>query len=147
MDYREARKADLDAILQLYTQLNTNETPVSLERAMEIWGRIETDTRIKYFVATDGDKIVSSCNIIIVPNLTRNGRPFAVIENVVTDASCRRKGIARKVMNMALDFARQNNCYKAQLLSGIKRSEAHKFYESMGFDGNSKKGFDMRLDL
>ena len=47
---------------------------------------------------------------------------------------------------MAVDYARDLNCYKAILQSGIKRTEAHAFYESIGFDGSSKKAFEMRFD-
>jgi len=51
-----------------------------------------------------------------------------------------------EAMEMAIDHARRNNCYKAILQSGNKRTDAHRFYEAIGFDGSSKKAFEVRLD-
>lgn len=98
-----------------------------------------------YFVAEEAGTLAGSCNITIIPNLTRGGRPFAVIENVITDIAYRRRGIGRSLIEMAVAYAKESNCYKVQLLSGSERTGAHRFYESLGFSGNRKKGFDMRL--
>ncbi len=91
-----------------------------------------------YFVAEEAGTLAGSCNITIIPNLTRGGRPFAVI-------AYRRRGIGRSLIEMAVAYAKESNCYKVQLLSGSERTGAHRFYESLGFSGNRKKGFDMRL--
>jgi GNAT superfamily N-acetyltransferase len=64
---------------------------------------------------------------------------------VVTDSRHRRKGIGRTVLNMAIGYAAQENCYKVVLQSSIKRKDAHAFYERIGFDGNSKKAFEIRF--
>jgi len=82
---------------------------------------------------------------VIIPNLTHCCRNICFVENVVTDKNYRKQGLARKVIEAGLEFARQNNCYKAVLLSNSKRIEAHKFYENVGFSGNAKKGFVYKL--
>ena len=66
-------------------------------------------------------------------------------ENVVTDKDYRKQGLAKKVIEMAENFARENNCYKVILQSNVKRTEAHKFYEGLGFRSDTKKAFDLRL--
>ena len=58
----------------------------------------------------------------------------------------RKRGLASKVIDMAVEFAKEHHCYKAILQSGITRTEAHQFYENKGFSGSSKKAFDMRLN-
>ncbi len=55
------------------------------------------------------------------------------------------QGLGRKVMKMAIEFARENNCYKVILQSASFRKEAHQFYKNLGFDGESKKAFIMKL--
>ncbi len=145
MEYRTAQKKDLAGILILYKQLNPEEEIIDLEKAHSIWDATENSNVTKYFVAADKEKIVSTCNITLVPNLTRNGRSFAVIENVITDNNYRKRGIGKRVMQNAIEYAKENNCYKVVLLSSIKRTESHRFYESIGFNGNSKKGFEIRF--
>ena len=77
--------------------------------------------------------------------MTRNGKSIGFIENVITDKEYRRKGIGKNIMENAINYAKTQNCYKVILQSGNKRTEAHKFYELLGFDGESKKAFDLRL--
>ncbi len=54
-------------------------------------------------------------------------------------------GIGKEIMIKAIEIAKTKNCYKVVLLSNIKRIEAHKFYESIGFSGNTKKGYEIRF--
>jgi len=96
---------------------------------------------LHYFVAKVDGLVVATCNLTVVPNLTYNLQPYAVIENVVTHANYRRRGLGRLLMETAVSTAWDLGCYKVMLMSGAGRSEAHRFYESMGFDGDSKKGF------
>jgi len=145
MEYRIARKDDLQELLGLYKQLNPEEEPIDMEKAHSIWDATEKGGATRYFIAVDNTKIASACNITLVPNLTRNGKSFAIIENVITDNDYRRKGIGKKVIQNAVQYAKENNCYKVVLLSSAKRTESHRFYESIGFNGNSKKGFEIRF--
>jgi GNAT superfamily N-acetyltransferase len=145
MEYRIAQKDDLQRLLILYKQLNPEEELVNLEKASLIWDATEKSNATRYFIAVDDTKIVSTCNVTLVPNLTRNGRSFAIIENVITDNDYRRQGIGKKVIEKAIQYAKENNCYKIVLLSSAKRTESHKFYESIGFNGNSKRGFEIRF--
>ena len=81
-----------------------------------------------------------------IPNITRGSRGICFIENVVTDREYRNQGLASKVIDMAVAFTKEHHCYKVILQSGMGRQEAHRFYESKCFNGESRKAFDMRLD-
>jgi GNAT superfamily N-acetyltransferase len=142
--YREAGREDLPGILTLYGQLNPEDPELPLSEAEKIWNQSSL-SGIIYFIAVDGSAVISACFINIIANLTRSGRPIGYIENVVTDSRHRRKGIGRTVLNMAIGYAAQKNCYKVVLQSSIKRKDAHAFYERIGFDGNSKKAFEIRF--
>lgn len=147
MEIRELTEKDLPSLLELYIQLDERNQNLSPKESLELWkNKIQNNEGIKYFGAVDKDKVVSTCYCIIIPNLTNNNQSICFIENVVTDANYRKQGLAKKVLEKAVEYAKENHCYKAILQSGIKRTEAHKFYESLGFDGNSKKAFDMRLE-
>ena len=144
IEYGELLENDLLSLLGLYKQLEPNDKIINEDVANKILEKIKNQN-IKYFIAKDNGKIISSCYICILPNFTRNGRSIGYIENVITDKEYRRKGIGKKIMENAIKYAKDQNCYKVILQSGINRVEAHAFYESLGFDGESKKAFDLRL--
>ncbi|MCL2764645.1 MAG: GNAT family N-acetyltransferase [Treponema sp.] len=145
MDYLIGNKDDLIGILELYKQLGDNNGSLfGIYEAYKIWDIIEKNN-IKYFFAKENEKIIGSLYICIIPNLTFNGKSIGFIENVIIDQNYRQKGIGKKLMEMAVEYAKENNCYKVVLQSGIKRLEAHKFYENIGFNGSSKKAFELRF--
>ncbi|MDR0375005.1 MAG: GNAT family N-acetyltransferase [Treponema sp.] len=131
-------------ILELYKQLLPEEDLVNINEANKIRGKIEQNN-IKYFIAIENNEIISSCYLAIIPNLTRNGKSNGFIENVVTDEKRRKKGVGKRFVKMAIEYGKQNNCYKIILQSAIKRKESHIFYEKCGFDGNSKRAFEIRF--
>ena len=86
-------------------------------------------------------KIVSSCVCVIIPNLTRNIRPYAFVENVVTNYEYRRRGYATECLNYAKEIAKKENCYKMMLLTGSKKESTIKFYENAGYNSSDKTAF------
>ncbi len=145
MEFRRLTENDLPSLLELYKQLQPDDEDASLEHSNNVWQEIESNPDIHYFGAIDNGKVVSTCFAVFIPNLTRNNRGICFIENVVTDKNHRNQGLASKLIDMAVAFAKEKGCYKAILQSGMARVDAHRFYENKGFDGNSKKAFDMRL--
>ena len=146
MELRELNENDLESLIKLYEQLDGTNGDFTAEDARKIWkAEIEGNKKIKYFGAVENGKVISTCYCLIIPNLTRLGSSIAFVENVVTDSEYRGQGLGRKVMEMAIEFARENNCYKVILQSGSWRKEAHQFYKNLGFDGESKKAFILKL--
>ena len=86
-------------------------------------------------------KIISTCYLNIVPNLTRNASPYAIIENVVTDEMFRKQGFGKMTIQFALDYAWKAGCYKVMLQTGSRKESTHEFYESCGFVAGEKFGF------
>ena len=149
IQFRQLTEKDLPSLLELYIQLDENNKDLTAQGSLPVWEEISKNPNIKYFGAVDtanGDKVVSTCFTMIIPNLTAHGRSICFLENVVTDASYRKQGLARKVIEMAIEDAKAHNCYKVILQSNCKRTEAHKFYENLGFDGNLKKAFQKNVN-
>lgn len=146
MELRPARLEDLPSLLELYRDLNPEDPPLEELRAKAIWAQIQQHPGILYLVAVDGERVVSTCHVTVVPNLTRSGRSYALVENLVTAPDHRRRGLAKALLELAVEHARRCDCYKISLLSSAKRIEAHRFYESVGFDGSLKKGFHRTLE-
>lgn len=133
---------ELDGLLILYRQLHPHDPDVYENKELkDTWELIYNNPNLYYIVVEVDGKIVSSCNISIIKNLTRNLRPYGLIENVITDSNYRKKGYATKALNMAIDIAEDNNCYKVMLLTGSRKEETLKFYEHAGFTRGVKTGF------
>lgn len=138
---REAVKDDLNGLLTLYMQLHDNPFPDIDDRINSIWDSIISDPNHHIIVAEEDGMIVSSCVCVIIPNLTRGQRPYAFIENVITDEKWRKKGLATACLNYARDIAVNENCYKMMLLTGSKEQSTLDFYERAGYNKNDKTAF------
>src|ERR1039457_3561646 len=120
---------DLEALLTLYTQLHPQDDPLPpLAEVEKLWSAILLDPSQIYFGAFVNGVLVSACNATVIANLTRGARPYAVIENVVTDTRFRRRKIGSAVLRQLLDQCWNRHCYKVMLMSSVSRSEIHEFY-------------------
>jgi GNAT superfamily N-acetyltransferase len=138
---RELEAGDLDALFALYGDLHESDEPASHERIEAVWQTIAADTSQIYLGVFLNGELVAACNAAIIPNLTRGCRPYAVIENVVTAASHRRRGYGAAVLEEAVARCWARDCYKVMLMSAAGRESAHGFYEAIGFDRHSKQAF------
>lgn len=138
---REANKNELQEILNLYLHLHEKEVPEDSEHLINTWNKILSDKDHHFLVCEIDGKIVSSCVCVIIPNLTKNVRPYAFIENVVTHKDYRGKGYATACLNYARQIAEDNNCYKMMLLTGSKEEKTLKFYENAGYNSSDKTAF------
>lgn len=96
-----------------------------------------------YGQVVDG-KLMAMATLHVLPNMTYGGRPYALVENVVTTASARGQGHAKAVMEHCIAQARAAGCYKVMLLTGQRRN-ARGFYEAVGFEADEKWGMMLRL--
>ena len=138
---REARKDDLDALLELYLFLHEDSIPEHDQHLRDTWNLIMKDENHHLIVNEADGQIVSSCVCVIIPNLTRNIRPYAFVENVVTREDYRGKGLATACLNYAKEIALKENCYKMMLLTGSKDPKTLRFYESAGYNSSDKTAF------
>jgi len=143
---REAVKEDLDELLNLYLFLHEKNIPENSEHLENTWKTIIEDINHHIVVKEINGKIVSSCVCVIVPNLTRNIRPYALIENVVTNEEYRGKGYATECLNYVKEIAIKNNCYKMMLLTGTKNENTLAFYKSAGYNSDDKIAFIQWLE-
>lgn len=135
---RDAQEADLPRLVELLAQLSVDELredagPPLPESYRTAFRAIENDPRQRLLVLELGERIVGATTLIIVPNLSHRGRPWAQVENVIVDERERGGGHGEQLMRYALDAAREAGCYKLVLTSNKQRSDAHRFYTRLGF--------------
>ena len=138
---REIYINELNSLLELYTHLHETGLPENTEYLEKTWRTICNDENHHIIVCDIEGKIVSSCVCVIIPNLTRNIRPYAFIENVVTHSDYRCKGYATACLEFAKEIALKENCYKMMLLTGSKENSTIEFYEQAGYNKNDKTAF------
>ena len=143
---REAEKNDLRNLLQLYLHLHEDKIPENSQILRETWETIQSDSNHHIILNEVNGILVSSCVCVIIPNLTRNVRPYAFIENVVTHEKYRGKGLATECLNYAKKIAIENNCYKMMLLTGSKQKSTLDFYSNAGYNCTDKTAFIQWLD-
>lgn len=142
MIIRGIKKNEMCKLLKLYTHLHRKDAPLPEKSKLEsIWKEITANPLLHYFVLEHDNELVSSCTLSVIPNLTRGGRPYGLIENVVTHAEYRRRGFGTSVLQHALEVAWENKCYKVMLLTGSRDPAIHQFYEKTGFKMGVKTGF------
>lgn len=132
---REATPADLEAILALYVQALEDRQVLTLDEAQRILAEFGRYPNYRLFVAcAPGDgAVVGSYALLVMHNLAHCGTPSAVVEDVVVSPQSQGQGIGRQMMAHAMERAREAGCYKLALSSNARRTEAHAFYESLGF--------------
>lgn len=142
---RETTPQDLHGLLELYTHLHNNPVPPESESLTALWDKICADPDHHIIVAEEDGKLVSSCVCVIIPNLTHGQQPYAFVENVVTHADYRKRGLATTCLHFARDIALKENCYKLMLLTGSKLDSTLNFYERAGYDRHEKTAFIQRI--
>jgi ribosomal protein S18 acetylase RimI-like enzyme len=141
---RAATRDDLAEMLALYRHLHASDAPFDTTVAERVWSELLTSGLTTVIVAEAATGLVASCTLAIVPNLTRGGRPYGVIENVVTNSDHRQQGLGQRVLAHALDLAWAADCYKVSLASGRTEEATLRFYETAGFERDAKTYFEIR---
>jgi ribosomal protein S18 acetylase RimI-like enzyme len=139
---RPATETDLPALLALYAELHPSDRPPA--DPAEVWRQIAAQQGRTILVAELAGAVVGTVDCVVLPNLTRGGRPFMLVENVVVASAARRGGVGAALMDAAVFLARAAGCYKVQLLSRMTRDASHRFYESCGFQPMAQ-GFRLYL--
>jgi GNAT superfamily N-acetyltransferase len=131
----------LDELLELYDHLHGNDDELPPGTAQQRWDEILAMPGHTVFGVRVEGKLIGSCVVQTVPNLTRGGRPYAVMENVVVHADHRGRGVGTAMIRSALDEAWRAGCYKVMLLTGADNQHTRHFYEDAGFNGRAKRGY------
>ncbi len=127
---RIATSVDADlvaALTDLLPQLSRSAPPPTAEQL----ARIVADPATTLFVAEDDGRIVGSLTLAAFEIPT--GRR-AWIEDVVTDAATRGRGVASALVNSALAHAADFGARTVDLTSRPDRDDANRLYVKLGFE-------------
>lgn len=142
---REAKKEDLNKILNLLSQLSPlseEDKKVSEKEISKVMQKVIDDKNHFLIVAEENGEIIGTGLLLIQLNLFHGGKLSAHIENVVTDENQRGKGIGKKIIEELIKKAKEKNCYK--IILDCKKSNVP-FYEKCGLKETGE--VEMRINL
>ena len=144
IEIRRASERDLPAVLALYHHPEIDGRDLlSIREARAVFRRFRAYPNYRLFVGCDGGRIVGTFTLLIIDNLAHRGALSGLVEDVVVAADCQYRGIGKQMMRFAVAECRKAGCYKLALSSNLRRTAAHQFYESLGFE---KHGFSFRIE-
>ncbi|MFJ8147504.1 GNAT family N-acetyltransferase [Streptomyces sp. NPDC096048] len=120
------------------------ESPQDLGPYLAAFERLSSDPNQHLVVAVRDDRVVGTLQLTIVPGLSRRGATRSIIEGVRIHADERGSGLGTQLIEWAVDESRRQGCQLVQLTSDKTRTDAHRFYERLGFSA-SHTGFKLQL--
>lgn len=145
MQIRSAQIDDFEQVSKLLLQLNPSDPKLSSE-SFTTYKNILDSEHLILLVAEENGILLGSCYLNIILNLTRGARPYAVIENVITDKNYRNSGIGKALMDKALEIAWEADCYKVMLMTGRKEESIDAFYKKCGFNADEMQAYILRAE-
>ena len=146
-EIRRARREDVDAIVRMLVddQLGaTRDSADDLEPYLKAFEGIEADPNQLLVVAEDAGEVIGTLQLTFIPGLSRRGALRSLVEAVRVRADQRGSGLGGELMRWAIDESRRRECALVQLTSDNSRTDAHRFYERLGFAA-SHTGFKLKL--
>ncbi|WP_431914316.1 N-acetyltransferase family protein [Nonomuraea jabiensis] len=145
--FREARKEDVPVIVAMLADDHlgaTREGDPGDERYLAAFERIDANPYDELIVAEQGGEVVGTMQLTYLAGLSRLGAERCQIEAVRVAAAARGRGLGGRMIRWAVDRARERGCAMVQLTSDKSRTDAHRFYDNLGFTA-SHEGYKLSL--
>ena len=142
MEFRLAKEEELSAIIKMLAEdalSVTGEQPSEKgaqppgEGHRAAFREISADPNNELIVAVSGGELVGVFQLTFIPGLSHLGRKRAQIEGVRVAANRRGQGLGREMLLWAIARAREKGCRMVQLTSNKQRTDAIRFYKTLGF--------------
>lgn len=147
--FRLAQRNDVPTIVQMLAedqlgaQRERSETPLP-QVYYEAFETIANDANHELLVAEVDGEVIGSLHLMFLPSISYQGGTRAQVESVRVIQRLRGQGIGAEMMKWAIERARQRGCHLMQLTSHQSRTDAHRFYERLGF---VKSHIGMKINL
>ncbi|WP_411103658.1 GNAT family N-acetyltransferase [Streptomyces sp. cmx-4-9] len=144
---RSATADDLPAVVAMLADDPlgaSRESPEDLAPYVAAFKRLDEDPNQRLVVAVRGGRVVGTLQLTIIPGLSRKGATRSLVEGVRVHADERGSGLGTRFIEWAIEESRRENCTLVQLTSDASRTDAHRFYERLGFTA-SHVGFKLAL--
>ncbi|MEU6056593.1 GNAT family N-acetyltransferase [Streptomyces sp. NPDC047097] len=148
LEIRPARRSDLPDIVAMLADdpLGAQrESPEDLTPYTTAFERLAKDPAQQLVVAVRERRVIGTLQLTVIPGLARRGALRSVIEAVRIHADARGSGLGAQLIEWAVAESRRQGCQLVQLTSDATRTDAHRFYQRLGFEA-SHVGFKLALE-
>lgn len=146
---RRARESDLSHLIAMFAaddvggHGDTTDAD-AYDDYLRAFNMIDASQNEQLFVAERDGDVVGTFQILFNRTLTGRGSLSMIIEAVQTRPDMRGQGIGAQMISYAIEEAKRRDCRLVQLTSNAARTDAHRFYERLGF-AKSHAGFKMKF--
>uniref|UniRef100_Q01Z19 GCN5-related N-acetyltransferase n=1 Tax=Solibacter usitatus (strain Ellin6076) TaxID=234267 RepID=Q01Z19_SOLUE len=135
IEIRDVEDQDLPGVLKVLADSGIDGGhSFTLEEARDHYARIRKWPNFRLLAAIVDGEVAGTYSLLIMDKLGKRGTPAGVVEDVAVLPSRQGQGIGRAMMEHARAECRRAGCYKLALSSNLKRTDAHRFYDSLGFE-------------
>jgi GNAT superfamily N-acetyltransferase len=145
--FRRATNADIPAIVEMLADdpLGAKrESPEDLTPYRAAFDALDRNPNQVLVVAERDGDVVGTGQLTMMPGLSHRGMWRAEIEAVRVRSDQRGGGLGTALIEWCIDTARERGCGMVQLTSHSSRTDAHRFYQRLGF-AQSHTGFKLHL--
>lgn len=145
--FRRATVEDVPAIVAMLADDAlgaARESPDDLAPYLEAFAAVDANPNQLLVVAERGGEVVGTAQLTFMAGLSHRGMWRAEIEAVRVRAGQRGSGLGTQLIGWCIELARERGCGMVQLASNASRTDAHRFYERLGFTA-SHTGFKLRI--
>lgn len=137
--FREAARADLPRMIQLLAhdplgmirEAPDDGVSPNYEAAFQT---IVADPNHQLLVAEVDGELAGFLQLSFLPHLTYEGGLRAQVEGVRVDEAFRSQGVGEALFREVFRRARERGCHLVQLTTDLRRPDALRFYQRLGFE-------------
>lgn len=140
---REAAASDVEAMDKVMQVISDKSK--DLEKMAALMEKLRHDPQ-KYLLAAFDPETGTLCGSllgVVFEDICDDGRPILLVENVAVLEEYQGKGVGRQMFEEIERWGKEMDCHYEILVSGMGRTGAHKFYNTLGFI--EAKGFKKYL--
>lgn len=145
---REAHGGDAEVLARLQAEMDDctlDEDGHAVAAMREVLLDMAAYPFFKAYLAVDArGEAVGTFSLLVFSSPSHHGTPQAILDAVVVTRTCRGAGTGEAMLKQAMRIAADAGCYKLMLSSNLKRMDAHRFYERLGFSQHGV-GFSILL--
>jgi ribosomal protein S18 acetylase RimI-like enzyme len=147
IEIRRAAEDDIPAIVAMLLEGTVDpsrESPDDLTPYRSAFAALAADPNQYLMVAERNEEVIGTLQLTIIPGLSRAGSSRGLVEAVRVAEAARGSGLGTTLMEWSIEESRRRGCRLVQLTSDVQRTDAHRFYQRLGFTP-SHVGFKLTL--